>query len=313
MKNSNKRLKTAYVNNDLIDHSFINNREKNMTSIQRPEQTQKFPGEEKLMHPQPKIEDSSYEGSNKLKNEVAIITGADSGIGKAIAIAFAKEGADIVASYLCEEEDAQKTKKRVEELGRKCILVPGDISESAHCQKIVDITLEEFKKVTILVNHAGEQYQTNELADITDESLEKIFRVNVFSLFYLTRAALTHMKENSSIINTVSVVAYEGNPKLIDYTATKAAGVGFTRALSHSLVQRKIRVNGVAPGPIWTPLIPASFDPKRVSEFGSQTPMGRAGEPYEVAPAYVYLASHRDSSYVTGQVIHVNGGKVLNT
>lgn len=281
---------------------------------QRPPQHQELPGEEKYMKPKPMTEDENYKGSGKLQDKIAIITGADSGIGKAVALAFAKEGADIVASYLNESEDAQHTKKRVEELGRKCLLIPGDISKSDHCNSLVETALKAFKQIDILVNHAGEQHQTNTLDDVTDESLKHIFEVNVFSMFYLTRACLKHMKEGSSIINTVSIVAYEGNPLLLDYSATKAAGVGFTRALSQSppLIQKNIRVNAVAPGPVWTPLIPASFDPKKVAEFGTQAPMGRAGEPYELAPAYVFLASNIDSSYITGQVIHVNGGKIIN-
>ncbi len=277
-----------------------------------PEQQQELPGYESKMSPPPKFDNPNYHGSEKLKDKVAIITGADSGIGRAIAILFAKEGADIVCSYLNEHSDAAVTKQHVEALGRKCVLQEGDISSSAHCKKIVEKTITDFNKINILINHAGEQDQTNDLADVTDEKLERIFRVNVFSMFYLTREALKFMTEGSTIINTVSIVAYEGNPLLLDYSATKAAGVGFTRALSQSLVEKKIRVNGVAPGPIWTPLIPASFDPKKVAEFGMQTPMKRAGEPYEVAPAYVYLASEIDSSYVTGQVLHVNGGKIIN-
>lgn len=283
-----------------------------MNAALRPLQKQTLPGFEKEMQPEPITEDLNYVASNKLKNKVAIITGADSGIGKAVAIAFAKEGADIVASYLCEDEDAYATKKRVESLGRQCLLVRGDISNSGMCQKIVDTTIKDFGAIDILVNHAGEQDQTNHLEDITDDKLMHIFQVNVFSTFYLTRAALKFMKRGSVIINTVSIVAYEGNPLLLDYSATKAAVLGFTRALSLSLVHKQIRVNAVAPGPIWTPLIPASFDAEKVAEFGKQTPMGRAGEPYELAPAYVYLACNRDSSYVSGQVIHVNGGKIVN-
>ncbi len=278
----------------------------------RKKQQQKLPGSEAKMQPQPKFDNPHYKGSGKLKNKVAIITGADSGIGRAVAILFAKEGANIVCSYLNEHKDAAVTKKYVESLGKKCLLIPGDISKSAHCKKIIKKTMSEFKKIDILVNHAGEQYQTDTLQDVSDDALEKIFKVNVFSMFYLTREALKHLPENSCIINTVSIVAYEGNPLLLDYSATKAAALGFTRALSQSLVDKKIRVNGVAPGPIWTPLVPASFDPKKVSEFGSQTPMKRAGEPFEVAPAYVYLASDIDSSFVTGQILHVNGGKVVN-
>lgn len=277
-----------------------------------PAQTQSLPGVEGEMIPRPQDEDINYQGSGKLNGKVAVITGADSGIGKAVAIAFAKEGADIVASYLCEDEDAQTTKMRVEELGRKCILISGDIAERSHCDFIIAETIKEFGKIDILVNHAGEQDQTDTLDDVTDEKLERIFKVNVFSMFYLTRTALKYMKAGACIINTVSVVAYEGNPMLLDYSATKAATVGFTRALAQFVVKKGIRVNGVAPGPIWTPLIPASFAPEKVAEFGQNTPMGRPGQPYELAPAYVYLASNIDSSYVTGQVLHVNGGKIIN-
>jgi NAD(P)-dependent dehydrogenase (short-subunit alcohol dehydrogenase family) len=276
-------------------------------------QKQKLPGLESKMIPVPKDEDPNYKGSGKLKDKVAIITGADSGIGKAVAIAFAKEGADIVASYLSEDSDAESMRQRVEAFGRKCVLIPGDISDSQHCQAIVDSAIKEFGKIDILVNHAGEQMQTDSINDVTNEKLEHIFKVNVFSQFYLTRAALKHMKEGASIINTVSIVAYEGNPLLLDYSATKAANVGFTRALSQALAKKGIRVNGVAPGPIWTPLIPASFSAEKMPNFGKDTPMQRPGQPYELAPAYVYLASNIDSSYVTGQVIHVNGGTVVNT
>jgi len=284
-----------------------------MSEVLEPvKQQQSLPGLEGLMKPMPQDEDPNYRGSGKLLNKVAVITGADSGIGRAVAIAYAKEGADIIASYLSEDSDAKQTKKRVEALGRKCILIPGDIASSQHCKAIIDRTIQEFGKIDILVNHAGEQMQTNSLDDVTDEKLERIFKVNVFSQFYLARAALKHMKEGAAIINTTSVVAYEGNPLLLDYSATKAANLGFTRALAQALASKGIRVNAVAPGPIWTPLIPASFDASRMPEFGKSTPMQRPGQPYELAPAYVYLASSIDSSYVTGQVLHVNGGKVVN-
>ena len=283
-----------------------------MSKKLRPAQKQKLPGDERKMRPAPIFENPDYQASGKLKDKIAIITGADSGIGRAIAILFAKEGANIVGSYLNEDKDADITKNIIEKLGRECLFIKGDISKSKHCNNIVDKTIEKFHKLDVLVNNAGEQDQTNSLEDITDEKLEHIFRVNVFSMFYLTRAALKNLKKGSCIINTVSIVAYKGNPLLLDYSATKAAAVGFTRALSQSLVEKGIRVNGVAPGPIWTPLIPASFDAKKVAEFGSESPMKRAGEPYELAPAYVYLACEADSSYVTGQVIHVNGGKIVN-
>lgn len=275
-------------------------------------QQQKLPGVENEMRPHPRDEDDNYHGSKKLAGKTAIITGADSGIGKAVAIAFAKEGADITVSFLCEKQDAESVKKRIEELGQKCLLIPGDIANSQHCKTIIESALNTFGKIDILVNHAGEQTQTNSLEEITDEKLEHIFKVNIFSMFYLTRAALPHMRAGSAIINTVSIVAYQGNPLLLDYTATKAAGVGFTRALAKALAKKAIRVNAVAPGPIWTPLIPASFDPEKVEKFGSNTLLERAGQPYELAPAYVFLANNTDSSYVTGQVIHVNGGTIIN-
>lgn len=278
-----------------------------------PRQQQSLPGEEQKMEPVPMHDNPDYIGSGKLKDKVAIITGGDSGIGKAVAIAFAKEGAKLAISYLSEDEDAADTKQQVEKYGRTCLLIKGDISKSQHCNSIVSDTIEKFGKLDILVNHAGEQYQTNSIDDISDESLEHIFRVNVFSMFYLTKAALKHMPSGSSIINTVSVVAYKGNPGLLDYSATKGANLSFTRALAAALAAKGIRVNGVAPGPIWTPLIPASFSPDKLEKFGKDVPLGRPGQPYELAAAYVYLASNIDSSYVTGQVIHVNGGTPVNS
>lgn len=276
-------------------------------------QQQSLPGEEKIMNPIPQSEDQNYKGSAKLKNKIAIITGGDSGIGKAVAISFAKENANIVLAYLCEDEDALETKRIIENLGGKCLLVKGDISESGHCNEIVEKTINRFGSIDILVNHAGEQYQTNLINDITDKSLKHIFEVNVFSMFYLTRYALRYMKSGSCIINTISVVAYKGNPELLDYSATKGANLVFTRSLAIHLAKVGIRVNGVAPGPIWTPLIPSSFSSEKLEKFGKDTLLERPGQPYEVAPAYVYLASNIDSSYVTGQVIHVNGGIIVNS
>jgi NAD(P)-dependent dehydrogenase (short-subunit alcohol dehydrogenase family) len=278
-----------------------------------PNQQQTLPGNEQKMNPIPIHDNPQYVGSNKLKDKVALITGGDSGIGKAVAIVFAKEGAKIVISYLNEDNDAQDTKDQVEKYGGVCLLIKGDLSISKMSRYIVNRTIEEFGKLDILINHAGEQYQTDSLEDITDESLEHIFAVNVFSMFYLTAEALKHMSKGASIVNTISVVAYKGNPKLLDYSATKGANLAFTRAMAASLADKGIRVNGVAPGPIWTPLIPASFSPDKLKEFGQDTPLARPGQPFEVAPAYVYLASNIDSSYVTGQVIHVNGGIPVNS
>jgi len=271
-------------------------------------QQQDLPCEEDKMNPHPIDEDENYIGSNKLKDKMAIITGGDSGIGRAVAIAFAKEGADLVISYLSEHDDANQTKARIEELGRRCVLIPGDISDFGHCREIVKIAIDEFGRIDILVNHAGEQYETKGLDNITEESISRIFQVNVFAVFFLTQAVLPHLKPGASIINTSSVVAYKGNPTLVDYSATRGAIVTFTRSLANLLAEKGIRVNSVAPGPIWTPLIPASFSPEKLESFGQDTPLKRPGQPFELAPTYVYLASHIMSSYVTGQVLHVNGG-----
>ncbi|HFJ9482028.1 NAD(P)-dependent oxidoreductase [Bacillus cereus] len=280
--------------------------------IKMPAQHQnKQPGIESLMSPLPQFEDANYKGSEKLKGKNVLITGGDSGIGRAVSIAFAKEGANVAIAYLDEEEDANETKQRVEKEGVKCVLLPGDLSNEQHCKDIVEETARQLGSLNILVNNVAQQYPQQGLEYITAEQLEKTFRINIFSYFHVTKAALSHLKKGDVIINTASIVAYEGNETLIDYSATKGAIVAFTRSLSQSLVQKGIRVNGVAPGPIWTPLIPSSFDEKKVSQFGSNVPMQRPGQPYELAPAYVYLASG-DSSYVTGQMIHVNGGVIVN-
>ncbi|RST75209.1 glucose 1-dehydrogenase [Siminovitchia acidinfaciens] len=277
-----------------------------------PEQVQNHqPGIESEMDPVPKSVEPAYQGSGKLDGKTAIITGGDSGIGKAVAIYFAKEGADVAISYLEEDEDAKGTKNLIEQEGRKCLLIRGDIGDETHCQQITKQVIDEFGKIDILVNNAGEQHPKKSLLEITAEQLQKTFRTNVFSMFYLTKAVLPHLKQGSSIINTASITAYKGNPGLIDYSATKGAIVSFTRSLSASLATKGIRVNGVAPGPIWTPLIPSTFSAEHVGTFGATQPMKRPGQPYELAPAYVYLASN-DSSYVSGQMIHVNGGEVLN-
>lgn len=277
----------------------------------RPKQTQQRPGLESKMKPLPEAEDKSYRGSGKLLNKVALITGGDSGIGRATAIAFAKEGADVAIAYLREQSDAKETKALVEEHGKKCLLIPGDLSRESHCKKVIQKTIKKFGKLNILVNNAAAQFPQKSIEDITEKQLEQTFRVNIFAYFFLTKAALKYLEEGSAIINTTSVTAYRGSANLLDYSSTKGAIVSFTRSLSASLADKKIRVNGVAPGPIWTPLIPSTFQGKHVSTFGSDTPMKRAGEPDEVAPCFVFLASN-DSSYMTGQILHPNGGEIVN-
>jgi len=276
-----------------------------------PQHQNEQPGIQTKMNPQPVSEDPSYRGSGKLKDKVALISGGDSGIGRAVAIYFAKEGADVAIIYLSENEDAVETKRQVEQEGRQCLLLSGDIGDENFCNEAVKETIAHFGKLDILVNNAAEQHPQKSLLDIKAEQLERTFRTNVFGYFYLTKAALPHLKEGSSIINTSSITAYEGNEQLLDYSATKGAIVTFTRSLAKSLVQKGIRVNGVAPGPIWTPLIPSTFSENQVASFGANTPMKRPGQPEEVAPSYVFLASD-DSSYITGQMIHVNGGTVVN-
>lgn len=272
---------------------------------------QRQPGIESKMNPQPEYSSESYQASNKLKDKCAIVTGGDSGIGRAVSLHFAKEGADVAIIYLDEHDDANETKRLIEQTGRKCLLISGDIGSQTFCESAVTQVLKAFKKIDILVNNAGEQHTQDSFMDITSEQLEKTFRTNVFSMFYLTKAVLPNLKKGSSIINTSSVTAYKGNVDLIDYSATKGAITSFTRSLSNAIVDKGIRVNAVAPGPIWTPLIPASFSKEKVAEFGGNSPMKRPGQPRELAPAYVYLACD-DSSYVTGQTIHVNGGTIVN-
>ncbi|SDK28740.1 SDR family oxidoreductase [Sediminibacillus albus] len=272
------------------------------------------PGIEGLMVPKPAIENPEYQGSGKLLNKVAIITGGDSGIGAATAIAFAKEGADIVIPYYYsyENQDAHRTKQRIESLGRRCQLMVTDLREEKNCKAVVNKTIDSYGKLDILVNNHGVQFPQESLLDITSEQFDDTFKTNIYAFFYLTKAALPYLNRSSTIINTASVVAYEGNEKLIDYTATKGAIVGFTRSLSQNLADKGIRVNAVAPGPIWTPLIPSSFSAEFVTTFGQDVPFKRAGQPYELAPAYVYLASC-DSSYVSGQVLHINGGTMVSS
>ncbi|MGO4890587.1 SDR family oxidoreductase [Anaerobacillus sp. MEB173] len=276
-----------------------------------PQHQNEQPGIEAEMNPRPIYDDPAYIGSGKLAGKVALITGGDSGIGRAVAIAFAKEGANVAISYLNEKTDAEETKQLVEAKGVKCCLLQGNIEKEEVCQQIVSNTVNTFGKLDVLVNNAAFQTVQATIANISMEQLEKTFKTNIFSYFHFTKAALPYLKKGSSIINTTSVTAYEGHDQLVDYSATKGAIVTFTRSLSEQIVGQGIRVNGVAPGPVWTPLIPASFSESHVATFGSNTPMKRAGQPFEVAPAYVFLASN-DSSYISGQIIHVNGGKIVN-
>jgi len=284
---------------------------KNLPKSMPPQKQDKQPGIDALMNPTPVYEFPNYTPANKLSGKVAVITGGDSGIGKAVAIAYAKEGADIVIIYLDEHEDAKNTKSVIDNIGRKCMVLSGDIGEESFCMDSVDKIIKEFGKIDILVNNAAEQHPQNSIEDITKDQLERTFKTNFFGAFYMTKAVLPHMQPGSCIINTTSITAYKGNETLIDYSCTKGALATFTRSMALSLISRNIRVNAVAPGPVWTPLIPSSGSEQDVAKFGSNNPMGRPAQPAELAGAYVYLASI-DSSYVTGQTIHVNGGVIVN-
>ncbi|MDW5375975.1 SDR family oxidoreductase [Halomonas sp. HP20-15] len=279
---------------------------------QPPQEQQKQPGDEYAMQPEPEFIRDSYRGTDKLKDKVAIITGGDSGIGRAVALHFAREGADCAVVYLDEERDAQDTRALVEAEGRRCELIKGDVGDPAFCREAVERTVSALGGVNILVNNAAEQYDWDDITQIPDDQLLRTFQTNIFSHFYMIKQVLPHMHEGDTIIATSSVNAFKGNDTLIDYSSTKGAIQGLVRSLAQSLVDRDIRVNAVAPGPVWTPLIPASFDAEKVEGFGGQVPMDRAGQPSEMGPAYVYLASE-ESSYMTGQTLHLNGGVILNT
>ena len=275
-----------------------------------PQQQQEQPGKEHKMHPRPEVIRPGYKGSEKLKDKVAIITGGDSGIGRSVAVHYAREGADVAVIYLSEDKDAEETKSMVEKEGRACLIIKGDVGDQEFCYECVDQIHKKFGRINILVNNAGEQHPHKGLDEIDLRLMVRTFRTNIFAMFYMSKAVLKYLSSGDSIINSTSVTSYRGSDHLIDYSSTKGAITSFTRSLGKNLASQNIRVNAVAPGPIWTPLIPSTFDD--VTEFGSDTPLGRAGQPSEVGPAYVFLASE-DASYITSQVIHVNGGDFTNS
>jgi len=275
-----------------------------------PGQTQSQPGDEHKMRPEPEVIRENYKGSEKLKGKIALITGGDSGIGRSAAVHFAREGADVAIIYYDEHKDAEDTKQMIEEEGRKCFLVSGDLKDEEFCKQSVSDAVKELGGLNILVNNAAVQFPKTEFKDITGQQVRETFETNIIPFFYVTKEALKHLKEGDTIINTTSVTAYRGSEHLIDYSSTKGAIVSFTRSTSAMLAEKGIRVNGVAPGPIWTPLIPATFEAEEVAKFGQDVPMKRAGQPSELGPTYVFLAS-QDSSYITGQIIHVNGGEIV--
>jgi NAD(P)-dependent dehydrogenase (short-subunit alcohol dehydrogenase family) len=275
-----------------------------------PQEQEKQPGIEAEMTPRPEDEARNYKAAGKLQGKVALITGGDSGIGKSVAIHYAKEGADVAIAYLDEHQDAERVKTLVEKEGRRCVVIPGDLGSESHSREAVERTVSELGRLDIVVLNASEQHVQTTLEDITEEQLTKTFRTNIFSAFFVAKAALKHLKEGSSIIVTTSITAFRGSEKLVDYSSTKGAQLAFVRALSQQLVDKKIRVNGVAPGPVWTPLIPASFSAEQVKEFGKDSPMGRAGQPDEIAPSFVFLAEPTNSA-MTGQVLHPNMGEIV--
>ena len=270
-----------------------------------------LPGHESELEPKPEWQ-PRYPDSGRLEGKVALVTGADSGIGRAVAALHAREGADVAIAYLCEHDDAKKTAQIVEQEGGKALTIAGDLGDPKHCQDVVDKVVAEFGRIDVLVNNAGEQHPDEDIKDITDKQLQRTFQTNIFSMFYLTQAALPHMKKGSAIVNTTSVTMYQGSKALQDYSSTQGAITAFTRSLSENLIEKGIRVNAVAPGPIWTPLNPmGGADPEKVKHFGESTPMGRAGQPNEVAPSFLFLACE-DASYMSGQVLHPNGGTIVN-
>lgn len=278
--------------------------------MEKEEKQTEQPGKQHLMDESPKTIRDDYKGSEKLKGKIAFITGGDSGIGKSVAVHFAREGADVAIVYLNEEIDAENTRRAIEGEGRKCILIKGDVKDKAFCKKAVQDTIDKFGKLNVVVNNAAMQFPTENVKDISTKNLHTTFETNIYSFFYIVQAAMEHLQKGDVIINTTSVTAYRGSEHLIDYASTKGAIVSFTRSLSGSLANKGIRVNAVAPGPIWTPLIPATFKGKDLEDFGKDVPLGRPGQPSEVGPAYVFLAS-QDSSYMTGQVLHINGGEII--
>lgn len=278
---------------------------------QTPQHQPQKPGKQFKMQPEPLIDDPNYRAAGKLTDKVALITGGDSGIGSAVAVIYAKEGADVAIVYLNEHEDAKKTKSLVEKYGRRCLLISGDIKDKEFCKQAVEQTVKEFGKLDILINNAGQQWEAQSLSELDLDKMETTFQTNIFPMFYLTQAALEYIPQDGAIINTTSVTAFKGSPHLLDYSSTKGAIETFTYSLSGQLAEKGIRVNAVAPGPIWTPLIPDTFSEKDVAEFGQSVPMKRPGQPTEVATCYVFLAS-TDSSYMTGQILHPNGGTVVH-